>query len=117
MTLQVTKEQVLKSPPKSSSPQSSPADIATFERHLNDKKYKGRIAGAYEWFLELPVVVVLAGMWLGGRHLSAYSCWRSTFWFSYCRWQPEPSESLRRPCHFRSLQRTSEKARCRHYSA
>jgi hypothetical protein len=69
MTLQVTKEQVLKSPPKSSSPQSSPADITTFERHLNDKKYKGRIGGAYEWFLELPVRLVVAAMWLAGAAL------------------------------------------------
>lgn len=42
---------------------------------------KGRIERAYEWFLELPVPIVLAVMWLTGIVLIAlcalalYLCW------------------------------------------
>jgi hypothetical protein len=30
------------------------------------RKRQGRIARSYEWFLELPVPIVLAAMWLAG---------------------------------------------------
>ena len=30
------------------------------------RKSQGRIARSYEWFLELPVPIVLAAMWLAG---------------------------------------------------
>jgi hypothetical protein len=33
---------------------------------VGSKKHQGRIAGAYEGFLQLPVWVVLAGLWLAG---------------------------------------------------
>lgn len=42
---------------------------------------KGRIMRVYEWFLELPVPLVLAILWLGGVGLvglcvlALYLCW------------------------------------------
>ena len=42
---------------------------------------KGRIVRAYEWFLELPVAVVLVVLWLAGMGLVGfcvlvlYLCW------------------------------------------
>jgi hypothetical protein len=42
---------------------------------------KGRIVRAYEWFLELPVTVVLVVLWLAGVGLVVlcvlvlYLCW------------------------------------------
>jgi hypothetical protein len=42
---------------------------------------KGRIVRAYEWFLELPVTVVLVVLWLAGVGLVGfcvlvlYLCW------------------------------------------
>ena len=60
--IQGTKQQELKSPLL----QHPPADIATFEQHLNGKKYKGRIGGAYERLLELPVPMVLGSHVAGG---------------------------------------------------
>ncbi len=34
--------------------------------HVGTKKHQGSITWAYERFLQLPVVAVLAGLWLGG---------------------------------------------------
>jgi hypothetical protein len=42
---------------------------------------KGRIVRAYEWFLELPVTIVLVVLWLAGIGLvvlcalALYMCW------------------------------------------
>jgi hypothetical protein len=42
---------------------------------------KGRIVRAYEWFLELPVTIVLVVLWLAGMGLvglcalALYLCW------------------------------------------
>jgi hypothetical protein len=42
---------------------------------------KGRIVRAYEWFLEMPVAVVLVVLWLAGIGLvgfcalALYLCW------------------------------------------
>lgn len=42
---------------------------------------KGRIMRAYEWFLEMPVAVVLVVLWLAGMGLvgfcvlALYWCW------------------------------------------
>jgi hypothetical protein len=36
-----------------------------------EKKHQGRLARSYEWFLELPVSVVLGAMWLTGVGLTS----------------------------------------------
>jgi hypothetical protein len=35
------------------------------------KKRQGRLARSYEWFLELPVPIVLGAMWLAGVGLTS----------------------------------------------
>ena len=49
----------------SSPPAAAAAGKVTFERPSNGKP-KGGIGRTYEWFLELPVPIVLAVMWLAG---------------------------------------------------
>ena len=54
--------------------------------HPLDGKPKGGIGRTYEWFLELPVPIVLTVMWLAGAAiislggLAFYLCWLLLWW-------------------------------------
>ncbi len=45
---------------------------------------KGWVSRAYEWFLELPVTIVLAVLWLAGVVLMGLFVWHSTWTGSCC---------------------------------
>jgi hypothetical protein len=39
---------------------------ALLVRSKTEKQHQGRLTRSYEWFLELPVPIVLGAMWLAG---------------------------------------------------